>query len=121
MPLQSRKHEVAFGLLPFPALLHGFGMDPEAEAAQHAFFFFAVADSLTIAHGAGETVLADSPDAGALGFFCFGSAQFIKRAVAVLTFPDKLRAAAHAPQAVGPYGLMRISFPFAQLVLRLSR
>lgn len=119
--LKSRQHEMAFFDLPFAAFLHGSGMDAETEAAQHAFFFLAIADCLTVAYSAGEAVAADGPDAGSLGLFGFRSAQFIKRAVAVLTFPDKLRASAHAPQAVGPYGLMRISFPFAQLVLRSSR
>lgn len=104
--------------LPFSTFLHCFGMYPEAETANDAFFLFAIADSLPITYCAGKAVLADSPNAGALGFFSLGSAQFIKRAVAVLTFPDKLRAAAHAPQAVGSYGLVRISFPFAQFVLR---
>lgn len=88
---------MAFFDLPFSAFLHCFGMYPEAETANDAFFFFAIADSLTVTYCAGEAVSADSPNAGAPGLFCLRSAQFIKRAVAVLTFPDKLRAAAHAP------------------------
>ena len=112
---------MALGLLSFSSLLHCSGVHSEAEAADDTFFFLAVADSLTVTHCAGKAMPADGPDAGALGFLGFGAAQFIKRAVAVLTFPDKLGAAAHAPQAVSPDGLMRISFPFAQFVLRLSR
>lgn len=57
---------MAFFNLAFAAFLHGFGMHPEAEPAQHAFFFFAIADSLPVAYGTGEAVPADGSDAGPL-------------------------------------------------------